>query len=55
MKKITLTEAREERARELHAASLIVDGLCGNMTNPEPPERGGKSCLRRLEELGVRA
>ncbi len=55
MKKITLTKSQEERAQELHYSSLIIDGLCGNMTNPEPPERDGKSYLQRLEESGVRA
>ncbi len=55
MKKITLTPAQEERAQELHWSSLMIDGLCGNITSPEPPERDGKTYLDRLEASGVRA
>ena len=55
MAKITLTKAQEERAQELHYSSLIVDSLCGNMINPEPPAVNGKSYLQRLEDSGVTA
>lgn len=55
MNKIILSKAQEERAQELHYTSLIVDSLCGNMINPEPPAVNGKPYLQRLEESGVTA
>lgn len=55
MKKLTLTPAQEERAQALHSECLMIDGLCGNITNPEPPERDGKNYLDRLEASGIRA
>ena len=39
MKPITLTKAQKERAQELHNKYLFIDCLCGNLVNPEPPER----------------
>ena len=48
MKPITLTKAQEERARELHEKYLFIDCLCGNLVNPEPPERDGKTYLQRV-------
>ena len=53
MKPITLTKAQEERARELHEKYLFIDCLCGNLINPEPPERDGKTYLQRVLESGA--
>lgn len=53
MKSITLTKAQEERARELHNKFLFIDCLCGNLVNPEPPERNGVPYLERVRQSGV--
>ena len=53
MKKITLTPAQEERAQELHYQSLFIDCLCGNLVNPEPPERDGVPYLERVLQSGA--
>lgn len=55
MKKIILTKAQEERAQELHFSSIFIDGLCGNIINPEPPVLDGKAYLDRVRESGVTA
>lgn len=55
MKKITYTKAQEERARQLLHDSIFIDGLCGNLINPEPPVIEGKTYLERLLESGVTA
>ena len=53
MKPITLTKAQEERAQELHNKYLFIDCLCGNLVNPEPPERNGVPYLERVRQSGV--
>lgn len=53
MEKIVLSKAQEEKAKELLGESLFIDGLCGNLINPEPPEREGKTYLDRVLESGV--
>lgn len=53
MKKITLTKAQEERAQELHCKNLFIDCLCGNLVNPEPPERNGVPYLERVRQSGA--
>ena len=53
MKPITLTKAQEERAQELHNKYLFIDCLCGNLVNPEPPERNGVPYLERDRQSGV--
>ena len=53
MEKITLSKAQEERAQELHYSSLFIDGLCGNLVNPEPPERNGVPYLERVRQSGA--
>ena len=53
MKKITLTKAQEERAQELHYKHLFIDCLCGNLVNPEPPERDGVPYLERVLQSGA--
>ena len=53
MKPITLTKAQEERAQELHNKYLFIDCLCGNLINPEPPERNGVPYLERVRQSGV--
>ncbi|MCQ4925430.1 dipeptidase [Tissierella carlieri] len=55
MKKITLSKTQEERAKELTQTSIFIDGLCGNMINPEPPIIEGKTYLDRLLESGITA
>ena len=55
MKPITLTKAQEERAQELHNKYLFIDCLCGNLVNPEPPERNGVPYLERVRQSGVNA
>ena len=55
MEKITLTKAQEERAQELIHSSIFIDGLCGNLINPEPPVLEGKTYLERVLESGVTA
>lgn len=55
MVKITLSKDQEERARELTKSSLFIDGLCGNIINPEPPVIEGKTYLDRLIESGITA
>lgn len=53
MKPITLTKAQEERAQELHHKYLFIDCLCGNLVNPEPPERDGVPYLERVLQSGA--
>ena len=53
MKPITLTNAQEERAKELHYKYLFIDCLCGNLINPEPPEREGVPYLQRVLQSGA--
>ena len=53
MKPITLTKAQDERAQELHNKYLFIDCLCGNLVNPEPPERNGVPYLERVRQSGV--
>ena len=53
MEKIKLNENQEVRANNLMKESLFIDGLCGNIINPEPPEINGKTYLERLVESGV--
>ena len=53
MKPITLTKAQEERAQELHNKYLFIDCLCGNLVNPEQPERNGVPYLERVRQSGV--
>lgn len=53
MKSITLTKAQEERAQELHRKYLFIDCLCGNLVNPEPPERNGVPYLERVLQSGA--
>ena len=53
MKPITLTNAQEERAKELHYKYLFSDCLCGNLINPEPPEREGVPYLQRVLQSGA--
>lgn len=53
MKPITLTTAQEERAQELHYKYLFIDCLCGNLINPEPPEREGVPYLQRVLQSGA--
>ena len=53
MKKINLTKAQDERALELCHEKLFIDGLCGNLINPEPPVIEGKTYLDRLLESGM--
>ena len=53
MKPITLTKAQEERAQDLHNKYLFIDCLCGNLVNPEPPERNGVPYLERVRQSGV--
>jgi len=55
MKKITLTKSQESRARDLHYSALFIDGLCGNLINPEPPVINGVSYLQRACDSGVTA
>lgn len=55
MEKMTLSKAQEERAQELTQASIFIDGLCGNLINPEPPVLDGKTYIDRLLESGVTA
>ena len=53
MKKITLTAAQEDRAKQLHYENLFIDCLCGNLVNPEPPERNGVPYLERVLQSGA--
>ena len=53
MEKIVLNEEQEVRALNLMKGSLFIDGLCGNIINPEPPVIEGKTYLERLLESGV--
>ena len=55
MKKITLTKAQEEHAQELMQESVCIDGLCGNLSNPEPPGIDGVTYLDRCLASGVTA
>lgn len=55
MKKIVLSKAQEARAEELTQTSIFIDGLCGNIINPEPPVIGGKTYIDRLLESGITA
>ena len=55
MEKIVLNEEQEVRALNLMKGSLFIDGLCGNIINPEPPVIEGKTYLERLLESGVNA
>lgn len=51
--KIELTKAQEERAYELTHTSVFIDGLCGNIINPEPPIIEGKTYIDRLLNSGI--
>lgn len=53
MKKITLTKAQEDRAKELQYSNLFIDCLCGNLVNPEPPAINGVPYLERVLQSGV--
>lgn len=55
LEEINLNEQQEERALSLIKNSLFIDGLCGNIINPEPPVIDGKTYLERLLESGVTA
>lgn len=55
MKKVTLSKSQEERAMDLMHNSIFIDGLCGNIINPEPPVIEGKTYLDRLIESGITA
>lgn len=55
MKEINLNKQQEERALNLIKNSVFIDGLCGNIINPEPPVIDGKAYLDRLLESGVTA
>lgn len=55
MKKIELSKSQEERALSLMDETIFIDGLCGNLINPEPPVLNGKTYLERLMESGVTA
>ena len=50
MTMIELSAAQDERARELHQTSLIIDVLSGYIVDPEPPPVDGKPYLDRLIE-----
>lgn len=50
-----LTETEEERAKKLTDESIFIDGLCGNIINPEPPVLNGKTYVDRLLESGITA
>lgn len=53
MQKLQLTKAQEEHAAELSQSALFIDGLCGNLINPEPPVIDGVTYLDRALKSGV--
>jgi membrane dipeptidase len=54
MAKMELSAAQDERARELHQTSLIIDVLSGYIVDPEPPPVDGKPYLDRVIESNFR-
>ncbi|WP_040978447.1 dipeptidase [Oceanobacillus jeddahense] len=53
MVKLQLSKSEEERVDKITNESIFIDGLCGNIINPEPPVRDGKTYLDRLLESGI--
>lgn len=48
-----LSISEEERVDKVIDESIFIDGLCGNLINPEPPVLDGKTYLDRLLESGI--
>lgn len=55
MVRTKLSSVEEERVEKLIEGSIFIDGLCGNLINPEPPVLGGKTYLERVIDSGVTA
>ncbi|WP_175618824.1 dipeptidase [Virgibacillus halodenitrificans] len=55
MVKLQLSETNEDKVNEITNDSIFIDGLCGNLINPEPPVRDGKTYLDRLLDSGITA
>lgn len=53
MESINLSEVQEAKALEILKNTIFIDGLCGNIINPEPPVLNGKSYIDRLLDSGV--
>lgn len=53
--KLQLSNQEEQRVNDILNESVFIDGLCGNIINPEPPVRDGKTYIDRLLESGITA